>query len=670
MAKRLRFTDAPLRRALVIAAVLCIGTSLPAAPTSAQVAPIVTLEILSVEHEAGSLVVGIRAGSGRDAQIRNLSVFVDDVPVALDLGRRDAAGDLALMLVVDTSGSMVGAPMDAAREAGRALIRQLSVNDRVSVVSFADTPLWQVGLTRDHGLAMTVLDYLTAKGSTALYDAVALAGRELSFAPEERRVVLLLSDGQDYGGVSATGRAATIEGARSSGATFYAVGLGPESDAQYLMELADATGGEFYAIQDGQDSSALTALFGRLGGRLGASETYTLPVGVMTQGAHELRVRAVIDGVPASASVSFEVSNSGLLQPSVEPGGIDPASPIHISLGSFAPSSGLTFEIRAGDNRFAGSNSGQVSLDPWSLAPGPQELTLTAYTAGGIAAQESITIDVPTLAPTLTIVVDDDGLVARRQSQGFRSDGIGGRPTLVAYRGGVEIGRSQTGSLTVADTEQPIRFELLSPDGSILVSREYTPPPVSAVSAAGRGGPPLWSFALLPVCLAGAVFVGRRLRRRPLSVADRVLRPIGQSAPTRERSNANGPPQLAVVEAEAAHDALKNTALGVVMVVDSSGRRKLVPLTARPLTVGSSLACDIVLGDPVVRGQHLRLTALQRDEVQVHVLPERGARPHLRAYQADEEWLIAHHGEQIDIGSYSLRILPAGVALEETEAVG
>lgn len=673
MENRLTFTDPSLHRALVVAAILCFGTSLLlVAPTSAQVAPASTLKILSVEHaQDGSLVVGLRAGGDRNAQIRNLSVFVDDVPIPLDLGQRDAADDLALMLVVDTSGSMVGAPIDAAREAASALIRQLSVNDRVSVVSFANAPLWQVGLTRDHGLALSVLDHLVADGSTALYDAVALAAHELSLVPEERRVVVLLSDGQDFGGVSATGRAATLDEARSGGATFYAVGLGPESDAQYLVELAEATGGTFYSIQDGRDASALTALLEGLGGRLGASETYTLPIGVLARGGHQLRVRAVIDGEPASATASFEVLNEGLLQPSVVQD-TDAQSPIRVSFGTFPPTSGLTFEARVGDDRFRGSASGEVALDPWLLSPGPQELTLTAYAGGGIAAQESIALDVPHLAPTISFLAGEGGLVVRGQAQGLGTDGSGAtHPTLVAYRDGVEVARGQSGSLTIPDSGDPITIDLLSSDGSVLTTRDFTPPSTVMPTAEPQdGGPAMWLFALVPVGLAGAVFARRRFRRRPLSAADRVLRPMNRTSPTQDRARTVNSPHLFAVDGEPVQRAPKEVPLGVVMVVDGSGRRKAVPLTARPLTVGSSLACDIVLGDPVVRGQHLRLTALERDEVQVHVLPERGSRPHLRTYQAEEEWLIAHHGEQIDIGSYSLQILPAGITPGETESVG
>ena len=673
MAKRLTFTGSSLRRALAVAAMWCFGImSLLAAPAGAQTAPAPTLEILSVEHDpAGALILALRASGDRAAQIEHLSVFVDDVPIALDLGRRDAASDLALMLVIDTSGSMEGAPMVAAREAARALIAQLSVNDRVSVVSFADAPLWQVGLTRDHGLALSVLDYLVADGSTALYDAVALAGRELSLVPEERRAVVLLSDGQDFGGVSATPRATTIEDARGSGATFYAVGLGPESDAEYLVELADATGGEFYPMRDGHDANALTALFEGLGGRLGASETYTLPVGVMAQGSHELKLRAVVDGEPASATFAFEASNEGLLQPSVERG-VTPESPIRVSFGAFAPSSGLTFEVRAGDDRYGSSASGEIELDPWRLAPGPQELTLVAYAAGGIAAQEAITVDVPQLTPTVTVVVGPEGIEAHGRAQHNRGvDDGSDRPVLVAVRGGVEVGRSQSGSLMMPRADQPTTFELRSADGSVLATSAFTPPVVVAASAeAAGGGVPVWGFALVPVGLAGAVVVGRRLRRRPLSVAERVLRPMSQAKLAYEQASLISTPQLVAVDGEPVQRAPKDAPLGTVMVVDASGHRTAVPLTARPLTVGSSLACDIVLGDPLVRGKHLRLTAIQRDEVQVHVLPERGARPHLRAYQAEEEWLIAHHGEQIDIGSYSLQILPAGAVIEESEAVG
>lgn len=658
MAIRLPFPGSLLRLALAATAVVWLATSLQAVPAGAQAAPPV-LEVVTVEHDpAGFLHVGLR-GVSRESEIRNLTLFVDGVPVTPSTNADTPRHDLALMLVIDTSGSMLGQPMEAARDAARALLDRLPEGDRVAVLSFADMPLWQVGLTDDRALARAVLAGLWADGSTALYDAVGLAAREMSLAHESRRVVLLLSDGRDFGGVSLSGRDGSLEAARSSGAVFHAVGLGSDYDEAYLTDLAHGSGGEFYPMRDAHDAAALTALFERLGNRLGATSVFSLPVGALARGEHTLQVRAVVDGRPVTVTETFPVTNVGLLDPVVTtPSRAGDA----IEVAAGAAANGVAIEAEVAGLRLVADVRGVVRLDPWSLTPGTHEVTLRALTGGREAAIERVTVEVPHLDPFVAVTERDGQVSARGVAQA--------QPTvLAALRGDREVARSADGTLTLPAGDLPTTFRLLTPGGELLAEEIST---VVMTIAPSDGGPA--TIVLLAVggaaaALAAGVVIVRRVRRRPLSVAERVLTPVSRSAEARATPAPDAPLRPHVVEGSPAPVRRREGPLAYVVVIEPGGGRRTVPLAGRPVTVGSSLACDIVLGDPVVRAQHLRLTALPRDEVQVHVLPQRGARPHLRQPD-EEEFLIAHYGEQIDIGGYCLQIVRAGALVPEVEAVG
>ncbi len=632
-------TGLPVRIATAALAALALLAAMAfQAPATAQ-SP-ASLEILSVHHDPqGSLVVALRASGARDADISNLTIFVDDIPLRAGPDGRAAADDLALVLAMDTSGSMAGEPMQAAGQAARALLSRLAPDDRVSVVTFATVPSVRTALTADRGLLDSIMDSLVADGWTALYDAVGLGVAELEGAPEERRVMLLLSDGQDFGGVSTAGREGSIDRARESGVTVYAVGLGPDYDEAYLQALAAATEGQFFPMRDESDVAALTALFTRLGGELGASDTYTLGVPPLARGAHELRIRASVDGTAVSASTTFQVSNLGLLQPEVLPASA-PDRPIEVRFGALVAPAELSLEVEVAGVRFraASPEADSVAVDPWALPPGTHQGEVVAYASGGVAYREAVTVDVPPLAPSLVVTVGEDGAVARGRVQGAAA-------VLVALEDGVEVARSQSGTLVLEPGRHETVVEMRGADGAVLATEH-----VEAALAAEASGGALAGLVLLLLLGAGGGYAGlRRLRSRRRPVAERILRPLPRipaAVPLADTERAAGPAAPVV--------------LGEIVVVEASGNRRRVPLTSRPLTVGSSLACDIVLGDPVVRGEHLRLTALPGNEVRVHVLPDRGAQR--QAPYQEEQWLIARDGEQISLGSCALQISRTVVA--------
>ncbi|GAB4320726.1 MAG: hypothetical protein Kow0010_00670 [Dehalococcoidia bacterium] len=169
-------------------------------------------------------------------------------PATVDAVRSitDAGIPLAMVVTVDLSGSMAGEPLARARDAVSALVRSLGPEDAVGLLTFADTVTLRQPLTTDKAAAAAVVTSFAAAGNTALYDAVAQAAELAASSTLSRRAVVLVSDGEDFGGQSAVGRDGSLEAAAASGVPFYVVGLGAEIDRGYLEELAVRTRGRFF----------------------------------------------------------------------------------------------------------------------------------------------------------------------------------------------------------------------------------------------------------------------------------------------------------------------------------------------------------------------------------------------------------------------------------------
>ena len=98
-----------------------------------------------VQNLGGGLVVvgGEQSyGVGR----YNRTPLEEALPVRMDLRGRTLTASVALVLVIDASGSMAGGPgsskMDLAKEAAIRATELLSEQDQLGVISFDDTPHW------------------------------------------------------------------------------------------------------------------------------------------------------------------------------------------------------------------------------------------------------------------------------------------------------------------------------------------------------------------------------------------------------------------------------------------------------------------------------------------------------------------------------------------------
>jgi len=155
----------------------------------------------------------------------------------------DTQEGISVILAIDTSGSMKGQPIEDAKEAAKLFIRGLTANDQAAVISFSATVDLLQDFTGDKDALAAGIDALTAKGDTALYDAIYDAVGNASRLPPGRKMVLILTDGEDT--ESSVTLDDGIDRARELNVPVFTVGLG-QVVAEPLTRLTQLTGGRYF----------------------------------------------------------------------------------------------------------------------------------------------------------------------------------------------------------------------------------------------------------------------------------------------------------------------------------------------------------------------------------------------------------------------------------------
>jgi Ca-activated chloride channel homolog len=159
-------------------------------------------------------------------------------------------------LVIDNSGSM-REKRSQVNSAALTFVKTSNPQDEVFVVNFNDDYYLDLDrdFTNDPKELQEALERIDSRGSTALYDAVVGSLDHLKKAHKDKKVLLVITDGDDD--ASRKSFEYTIKAAQQSNALIYAVGVFSEYDQSHdkrmvrnskkiLTQLADATGGAAY----------------------------------------------------------------------------------------------------------------------------------------------------------------------------------------------------------------------------------------------------------------------------------------------------------------------------------------------------------------------------------------------------------------------------------------
>jgi len=157
-------------------------------------------------------------------------------------------------LVLDTSSSMWGDPLEQTRLAARSFLRLLAMPpSRVAVIGFNERPSVVAGLTADRAFAEAALDQLPLDEGSRIDLAVREAARVLESGTGEGHVpvIILLTDGKQVGGTNQDVLDAGDD-ARRAGVVIYTIGIGGDVDPILLTQLAGSPS-RFYLAPNTDD---------------------------------------------------------------------------------------------------------------------------------------------------------------------------------------------------------------------------------------------------------------------------------------------------------------------------------------------------------------------------------------------------------------------------------
>jgi len=263
--------------------------------------------------QPGATVTLTEAGAGRPVRVEALP-----------------AEGLDVALVIDTSGSMVGAPLAAAKVAAQAFLTQLPASVPVSVIGFGASPSVVSPRSTNRAAQLAAIRALSAGGQTALYDALRVALTQLELpGAGARQMAVLLTDGGD------TASSATVDNTADALAKakvpLFAVELRTsESSPAALARLTTASGGR---VVPAADPTALAGAFDEVAAQLVRQYALTyrseahggtdVDVVIEAKGVRTgVRVRLELPAAVAAAPATTPATMAPVAAPAAAPGGI------------------------------------------------------------------------------------------------------------------------------------------------------------------------------------------------------------------------------------------------------------------------------------------------------------------------------------------------------------
>ncbi|MBI2941750.1 MAG: VWA domain-containing protein [Chloroflexi bacterium] len=199
----------------------------------------------------GLVVIGGERSFGAGGYGR--TALADALPVRMERRGLRAQSAAALLLVIDTSGSMASgaggmSKMALARESAMQALDLLSDLDVAGVLAFEDTPSWvlPLGPLGDRDTVRSAVSRLQPGGGTAIYPALEEAAQAMTAVNAKVRHIILLTDGispaGDYAGLA--------ERLRQQSITLSTIAVGLDADQALLRMLAESGNGRYYEGSD------------------------------------------------------------------------------------------------------------------------------------------------------------------------------------------------------------------------------------------------------------------------------------------------------------------------------------------------------------------------------------------------------------------------------------
>jgi tight adherence protein B len=323
-----------VRRLPLIAALVATAGCLVSTVAAAGGSGLRVIEAKGPAFPFRTYVVSLPRGQG--LTIHDVNVTENGNPVldpSLVPASQASKKTFGAVLVLDTSFSMKGKPIEAAIQAERAFVAQRNPNEQVGAIEFNRNTNVVLPLTDSSTKISSALSSTPGVSTgTYIYDAVAQAESMLARAHINSGSIVVLSDGANTGGTH------TLEGvakaAVAANMRIYTIGL---DDSTYkpgtLKALAAAGHGEYAQAK----ANELAGLFDQLGEQL--SNEYLLQYKSLVSVGKAVHVAIKVDGLGTATSTYRTPALAVSTKPIV--------GPYHPSVGNRIWSSAITMVVLA-----------------------------------------------------------------------------------------------------------------------------------------------------------------------------------------------------------------------------------------------------------------------------------------------------------------------------------
>ncbi|MEX0675986.1 MAG: VWA domain-containing protein [Pirellulales bacterium] len=209
----------------------------------------------------------------------------------------------ALMLVIDSSGSMSGEKIELSKAAAIAAVKVLGSDDSVGVVSFDSAAHWIVPMTRiqSRDSIYRRISQLDSGGGTDMEPGMAQGYRALRNAEAAAKHMIVLTDGQTHG----SNFTLMATAARNQKITTSCVAVGQDAAVQLLGDIARAGAGKYYHVDN---PNTIPRIFMKEAMRVARPVIYEDKRGILPQRVASHEILDGIDG-PFPAITGFVMTS-------------------------------------------------------------------------------------------------------------------------------------------------------------------------------------------------------------------------------------------------------------------------------------------------------------------------------------------------------------------------
>jgi uncharacterized membrane protein len=241
------------------------------------------------DQGGGLIMIGGEESFGLGGYYR--TPIEEALPVTMEVKQKVDIPSLAVMLVIDRSGSMAMGmkdndkvnKMEAAKEAAHLVVDLLDERNEVGVLSFDTEFVWHVPLqpARDKAAIHREISAIKPGGGTDGYPAVREAYRALFDSEALLKHVIFLTDGQ----MQLSSFPALLSRMVKDKVTVTGVAIGSDADAEFMMRIAKMGRGRFYFTEETTTVPRIFTLETQLSAKASLVEQPFRPV--LTSPGHE-----------------------------------------------------------------------------------------------------------------------------------------------------------------------------------------------------------------------------------------------------------------------------------------------------------------------------------------------------------------------------------------------